>query len=239
MAQTSSATNRGPLKLVIFDMDGILVDNVAYEEKNLEYIADILVEQEGISYVEAQDRLDAISLKYRGKREAHDWRVLTKELNLGNVWYDAHLANLKYLTVISGVEDLLKSLKGKVPMVIGSDAIRPVAEIKLSYGGIKRYFDTIYTQDDVNSFKGEPSFYQRISEDQGIPLGSMMYVGNRPERGINTAQGLGMYTILVPHPEYLQLREKIPANVHPDLETKDLEEVRDFILKHIERSATK
>src|SRR3990167_10129609 len=113
-----AALKRGPLKLVVFDMDGVLVDNVAFEQKVMEYLADSLVEQEGLTYVEAQDRLDAWALRYRGKREAHDWRLTSRELGLGNVWYDAHLANLTFLTIIPGVHELLQSLEHKVRMVI-------------------------------------------------------------------------------------------------------------------------
>lgn len=212
-------------------MDGVLVDNVAYESKNLEYIADVLVEQESISYVEAQERLDAVALKYRGQRKAHDWRVLCDELGLGNVWYDGHIANLPFLTLIPGVHELLQALQGKVAMVIGSDAIREVAKIKLDFLQLARHFSKVYTQDDVDAYKAEPKFYETIAADQKVSLPEMMYVGNRPERGIDTAQALGMYTILTPHLEFLQQREKIPADVNPDLQTKDLVAVRDFILK--------
>jgi len=235
-AFSKKVDERGKLELAIFDMDGVLVDNVAYEEKNLEYIADALVEQEDISYVEAQDRLDSIALKYRGRREAHDWRILCRELGLGNVWYDAHLGNLKFLAIIPGIHELLESLDGKVRMVIGSDAIRPVVEIKLAYTGLKKHFEKIFSQDDVDSYKKSPDFFERVLREMGVEKKSAMYIGNRPERGIDTAQRLGLYTILIPHPEYLQLQEKIPADVQPDLETKDLEEVRDFILKLAKKS---
>lgn len=222
---------RERLKVIVFDLDGVLVDNVAYEQKNLEYIADMLVEQEGVSYVEAQDKLDSYALKYRGKRQAHDWRVLCRELGLGNVWYDAHIANLRHLVLIEGADGLLAALKGKVTLALGTDAIDPVADIKLAYLGLKKYFDKIYTQDTQDSFKGEPRYYEKIAQATGVQLSEMMYVGNRPERGIDTAQRLGMYTVLVPHPEHLQLKEKIPADVHPDLETKDFYEVREYVLK--------
>jgi FMN phosphatase YigB (HAD superfamily) len=150
---------------------------------------------------------------------------------MGNEWYDAHIANLTFLTLIPGVHELLQSLQGKVTLVVGSDAIREVAKIKLDYLQLARHFKKVYTQDDVDSFKDEPKFYETIAADQGVQLGEMMYVGNRPERGIDTAQALGMYTILVPHLEHLQIREKIPADVRPDLQTKDLVQVRDFILR--------
>ncbi len=186
------------IKAVLFDMDGVLVDNDAYEEENAKYILKQAAAEQKISIQEAQKKMLAYIEAHKGKKEWHDWRLFSRHFGSEKLWVEAHLINLKHLKLVDGARELLENLHSKYTLVVASDAIQEVVDIKLGYFGVLHYFHHFFNQDSFKVIKNDVQYFNSILSELKLKPEEVVLVDDRL-RGIKTARKLGIKTIKVPY----------------------------------------
>lgn len=217
---------------VIFDLDGVLVDNLKFEKKVLEYFYRRIMKKYKVDRWVAEQLFWNIGKDFEGKKEWHDWRIYNDKLDLGNTWRKAHLTNLKYLKLIPFSKQLLSKLKkeGHV-LILASDAIKPVIDWKLRHFNLKKYFSLIFSQDDTGCLKNNPEYFKKIiSRVKGKPS-EFIVIDNRLDKGIKSAKKLGMITIYIRKKEHSHLFFKEDKKIKPDFYVRNLREVYKRIKK--------
>ncbi len=208
---------------IVVDCDGVLINNVRFEDKVLDFLFRRIMEKYGVSKERAKEMFWKIGKKLEGRKEWHDWRIYSEELKLGDAWKEAHLANLKYLKLVKGAKDFLSKVKGDGHrLILASDAIKPVVEWKLNRFGLEKYFDLILSQDDTGCIKSEEKYFKQILNKLKEPAKNFVVIDNRLDRGIETAKKVGMKTIYIKRKEHSHLYLKDKKEVEPDFSVKTL-----------------
>jgi len=154
------------IKLIIFDMDGVLV-----EAKNIHF--DALNEALGSKYaIEWNEHLS----KYDGLKTDQKLKILTKEKGLPtelykHIWDEKQrltlkkLNNLKPSTQLQVCINILVNEGYKIACC--SNSIRKTVLTVLSKLGIIEYFDLILSNEDVKNSKPHPEIYWRAISMMG------------------------------------------------------------------------
>lgn len=146
------------IKLIIFDLDGVLIDakKIHYESLN-----DSLDDEFKISW---DDHL----LKYDGLKTLEKLLLLTKEKKLPNnlhnfIWEKKQritLEKLEYTQESKRLIDCISKLnKDGYKLAVCSNSIRKTVLLVLSKLGIIKYFDLILSNEDVKNSKPYPEIY--------------------------------------------------------------------------------
>lgn len=157
------------IKLIIFDLDGVLVD-----AKPIHYHA--LNEALGETYqISWQEHLT----KYDGLKTNEKLAMLTKEKALPiemhqKVWDLKQKLTLKKLSGVSNSEQLIECMKklssDGYKLACCSNSIRKTVLTVLSKLGIIEYFDLILSNEDVKNSKPHPEMYWKaISMMNALP----------------------------------------------------------------------
>ena len=151
------------IKLIIFDLDGVLVD-----ARELHYGAlnDALREIDN-KYVIGREEHLAI---YDGLSTTKKLNILTKERGLPKSLHDKvwELKQEKTLHLIDQfkpderIKDILRTLKKNgYKLMCATNSIRKTAKLQLARKGLLEFIDYLYTNQDVISPKPHPEIYMR------------------------------------------------------------------------------
>ena len=159
------------MKLVIFDLDGVLIDsrdlhfdvlNKALESISPEYV---------ISHKEHLSKYDGLSTRQKLVK-------LTKEKNLPEDTYDKVWTLKQSLTfieldkVVTYNEKLVSIFRmlseNGFKIAIASNSIRKTIDIVVDNTGIRKYIDLIVSNEDVKYPKPNPQIYLHVMEKFGI-----------------------------------------------------------------------
>jgi putative hydrolase of the HAD superfamily len=184
------------IKAVIFDMDGTINASKRYYDAYNEYALSILSRILKISNDAAAARMKELSKSAIG---------FTKRVELMGVsrsqFYDQMAAMVPCKELIKKDAKLAKMLKQvktqgyKLGLLTNTG--RPLVEKVLEALGIPQgTFDVIATSTETElKPSGEPYIY--IAKKLGVPVRDCAYVGDRYEMEIETAEKVGMTTILL------------------------------------------
>lgn len=152
---------------VIFDMDGVLIDSIkpiwkSYEvllkEKNVEFSKDYIKNNVARSL---RDNLKA----WESEFGLEDYDLLDFSKKAGNI-------ELELIKDIKANEDLLvflESLKSNgIKCAVATSSLRWRAEKILDQLGIKDFFETIVTAEDVENHKPSPDIFLEASNRLGV-----------------------------------------------------------------------
>jgi HAD superfamily hydrolase (TIGR01509 family) len=154
------------IKLIIFDLDGVLVD-----AKNIHF--DALNESLGSEY--AIDWNDHLS-KYDGLKTNQKLEMLTKEKGLPTelyekIWNEKQRLTLLKLNSLSPSHELQECMKhlsnDGYRIACCSNSIRKTVLTVLSKLGIIEYFDLILSNEDVKNSKPHPEIYWKAISISG------------------------------------------------------------------------
>lgn len=155
------------MKLIIFDLDGVLV-----EAKNIHF--DALNEALGGQYkIEWNEHLS----KYDGLKTNQKLEMLTKEKGLpiemyAKVWDEKQkltLQKLRDLKQSSQLIDCMERLSSEgYKLAVCSNSIRKTVLTVLSKLGIIEYFDLILSNEDVKTSKPHPEIYWKAMSMLGV-----------------------------------------------------------------------
>lgn len=188
------------IKLVIFDCDGILIEseplqNRAYRQAFKE-IADFDISEEDYALnvtclgKKAVDYADEF-IKYNAEETKKAVRKRKTEI------YEKLIDN--ELEIVPGVENLIKDIKGKVPIIVVS-ASRMDSVIKgISKFNLQAYFDKIQSCviDGVNYPKGE--VLHKVIKEIGASPEETVIIEDTP-KGLKAAKEAGIMCIICRKP---------------------------------------
>lgn len=124
-----------------------------------------------------------------------------------------------------GLDELLAFLaERKVPMAIASSSPHNIIEMDLRNAGVRDYFESIVSGEDVDRPKPDPQVFQVAAERMGVePTRTLVLEDSL--NGVRAGAGGGFVTVMVP--DMIAPTDEIRAIYTK--ECKDLFEVRDLL----------
>ena len=162
------------LRAVIFDFNGILVDD---EPIHLEIFQKVLKE-EGIPLTEKDYYARYLGFDDRGAFRAvfqdHGRKLDDAALaELIERKADYYRASIGQRTVIfPGVKELIPTLAARFPLAVASGALRDEIELILQSAGLKNYFQVIVSANDVKEGKPQPEIFVKALQWLNRSLGN-------------------------------------------------------------------
>ncbi|MDP3789969.1 MAG: HAD family hydrolase [Candidatus Omnitrophota bacterium] len=162
------------VKLLIFDIDGTIVDAYGAIEKSLNYT----LRQLGYTRVSASRARRAVGF---GDKNFIAGFVRHKDVETALAIYREHhkAALLKYSRVIPGARMTLKRLKTrKYKLAVATNRPGKFSMILLRHLGLKKYFDVIVCAKNRDEIKPKPRLLLNIIGKLKIHKGEALYVGD-------------------------------------------------------------
>jgi HAD superfamily hydrolase (TIGR01509 family) len=187
-------------RAVVFDLDGVLVDSES-----------IWAEAEGTTVRSlGGDYTPALAAQLYGRGHRDGGRLLAQLLGgdpdavaerlLGHA-----LAGFRRgVTALPHAVELVTSLRGKLPLAVASNSVRPIVEAALGSVGLEAAFDAVVCGDDVERPKPAPDVYLAACRALGVLPGAAVAVEDSPV-GTTAAKAAGMMVVGVPSMPGVQL----------------------------------
>lgn len=217
-------TGPGPIRGILFDMDGVLLDSETLSLDAFVLAARDLGHDMPIGFARQMIGLPGDACA----------RLVVEtygpEVDLGALFraQDRHMHELVEaggLIMKQGVVPLLDYLDArKLKRAIATSSSRARTDAHLRHVGIYERFDAIVTRDDVTRGKPDPEPYLRAAAAIGIDPAYCLAVEDS-HNGARAAHAAGIRVIVVP--DLMAPNEEIIGKAHAIMD--DLHEVRDFI----------
>lgn len=186
-------------KAVVFDMNGVLIDD---EKVHEEAFANICISELGIVlnrvlYTKLctglTDEMGLINiLKHFGIEVTED-----KVIKLVKQKHSAYIKAIpKKLSPVDGVVDVLENIYTKIAVGLYTNSSRENTDYVLKRLNLKKYFDVIITNTDVKNGKPAPDGYALCSKRFNIPAHKTVVIEDT-NRGIKAAKSAGMKCIAI------------------------------------------
>jgi HAD superfamily hydrolase (TIGR01509 family) len=187
----------GPIKAVVFDMDGVLIDakDWHYEALNraLSLFAfqisryDHLVTYDGLP---TRRKLEMLTLERGLPRALHPF------LNELKQQYTMELVHA-HCRPVFGKEYALSRLKEDgYRLAVASNSIRHTVEVMMEKAALARYLDALLSNQDVQRPKPDPEIYLAAARRLGVAPAECLVVEDN-ENGIKAAQASGAHLLAV------------------------------------------
>jgi HAD superfamily hydrolase (TIGR01509 family) len=205
------------IKLVIFDMDGLMIDT---ERMYLE-TARITAQRLGINFT------DEVVYKTIGLSNANAENVyheiLGNDFNYNNFMHELGISENAYLvdhpiTKKKGLDELLNYLKGTdIKMAVATSTSKIWAKERLDVVNIYNYFDFIIYGDQLKDSKPNPEIYLKVLEHYNYSSEDAI-IFEDSLNGLKAALNANIRCIIIPDLCYIpdEMLEKA-YKVYPDL----------------------
>ena len=184
-----------PLKAIIFDMDGVLVDSEPFhqeiERRVFRKLQLDISEEEHATYMGT-----ATDVMWKRIREKHqlsqDIKALV-DLNLSEC--HSYFAAREKITPMAGVVPLLeKVLRNQIPMALASSSDPKTIDLIMEKSGLGTYFNYIVSSTLVGKSKPDPAIFLYTSELLNVPPDSCVVIEDSTN-GIKAAKAAGMFCV--------------------------------------------
>lgn len=175
----SNIVSKSKKVIVAFDLDGVLVDNIAFEQSVTNYIIKKISNLKDIPINEAREKWTHVLKENQEHPEWHDYSFHCKSLDLGDVWKEAHIRNASLLKKYTGVDDAISIAKDKCDCWIITDATEWVAKFKLSCIDHANNFSEIFSSSRCGYSKSFDDFWHLIYSVLPDPSTSLIFIENR------------------------------------------------------------
>jgi len=191
-----------PLKLVIFDCDGVMFDskdaNRIYYNHLLEEFGHPLMDEQEEDYVHSHNVLDSVNFIFRKyPREI-------EEVNQYRISVD-YTPYLKYMVIEPDLKQFLGMLKPKFYTAISTNRSNTMPSVMEMYD-LNPYFDLVVTSLDVEQPKPHVEALVKILDHFQLSADEAVYIGDSMVDREHTA-GVNMRLISFKNPE-------LPAEYH-------------------------
>ena len=183
-------------KAFIFDMNGTMINDMAYHEKAW---GKILNDEMGAN-------LDAAALKAQmyGKNEEMIERVFGNKFSDEEVKHFVAKKELAYqhaflphLKLLPGLESfMLKAKQAGIKIAIGTAAPKTNVDFVMERLKLHEMVDAIVNGDDVSNSKPDPEVFLLCAEKLGIDPAACLVFEDAP-KGVEAAQNAGMQAVAV------------------------------------------
>lgn len=184
-----------PVKAIIFDMDGVLVDSEPHH---------LIIEKRLFAGL-GLNISDEEHGSYLGKSPLQMWTEVIKRHNLpykpedlsrkNTVEISNYFSSLEKIDIIPGVEGLLKKIfNAGIPMAIASSSDVGTIGLFMSKTGLGKYFLHMVSTETVGKSKPEPDVYLFASSLLSVRPEECIVIEDSPN-GIAAAKSAGMYCI--------------------------------------------
>ncbi len=192
---------------VIFDFDGTMADfentdteclKLILKQTGAEVIADSFITR-AIDHIMCfhglvdSDEIDPLTLHlYRLSKTFQDFDIL---------WDDSYVDTYKELLLertipYPGIEQILKTLSGKVKLGILTNAYDPVLQMeRIRATGLADYFNKIQISGEQKYSKPDPRAFNLIADNLGVDSGKCIFIGDSKKYDIEGARAAGMQAI--------------------------------------------
>ena len=158
------------IKLIIFDLDGVLVDSKKLHFDALDKALSLIGEEYRINYQEHLTSYDGLSTKKKLKTLCETKDFPRNEID--NTWKSKQKITLKIidnLTVDERIQNIFKKLKSEgFTIACATNSIRETAKLQLIRKGFMEYIDFLYSNQDVRNPKPNAEIYMRCMIKAGV-----------------------------------------------------------------------
>ena len=186
------------LKLVIFDLDGVITDTAKYHHLAWSSFAKSLHitlgerMSEKLKGVNRQDSLDIILNEYQISLSKEEKDTIIHKKNL---LYQQYLEDLTPFDILEGIYPLINELKNDGKKIAVGSSSKNTTYI-LNKLNITNLFDTIVTGCDVENAKPSPDIFLLCANRLNINPSSCLVIEDATS-GIEAANHAGMHSISV------------------------------------------
>lgn len=189
-----------PIKAVIFDMDGLMIESEGRQSASLEVLLrengaePVIEETTGIVHIAGMRLEDNLQrLKNR-----HNLATSIKDLHRRkNEIYREMLA--EGVDIMPGLIELLADLaNAPIKKAVASGSIKEDVEIVLKHLGLENYFDVIVSGYEVKAGKPEPDIFLEAARRLGTDP-ELAVVLEDAGVGVTAAKAAGMKVIAIPN----------------------------------------
>ena len=158
------------IKLIIFDLDGVLVDSKKLHFDALDKALSLVGEEYRISYQDHLTSYDGLSTSKKLKMLCETKDFPRDEID--NTWKAKQKITLKIIddfTVDKRIQNIFKELKSEgFTIACATNSIRETAKLQLIRKGFLEYIDFLYSNQDVNNPKPNAEIYMRCMIKAGV-----------------------------------------------------------------------
>lgn len=188
-------------KLIIFDLDGTIIDSIHLWQT----IDEAFFESLGLDMPkDYQQKIASMPFKEAARYTKNTFPIAMTEAEMVQTWmdmaYDLYAYHIPFLD--NGIEEYLEQLFQKgYSMVIATSCDPQLLTPCLKRLGIDHYFSRIYTTARCPYLKTDPRFYQEILMDFNIKGKEALFYDDI-KANLDAAKTLGILTVIV-NSEYI------------------------------------
>ncbi|BBF67912.1 MULTISPECIES: HAD family hydrolase [Sphingomonas] len=191
-----ASTLPNPVRAVIFDMDGTLLDTEAAHRRAFAQTGD------AIGWPMADDLLLSMVGIHRDENERMLAAHLGPDFPLARFYADSdalfEAAVEAGIPLRPGAQLLLDHLaQAGIPMALATSTAAPYAQQRLEKSGLLHYFDVVVTRSDVDQPKPHPQPYLLAARLLGVDPAHCVAVEDS-HAGVRSATAAGIATVMVP-----------------------------------------
>lgn len=185
------------IKAFIFDMNGTMIDDMAYHAKAWYNILNDDLKA-GLSWDEVKTQMygknDELLIRIFGKNYFSNEKIKELSIEKERRYQQAYLPNL---ALLNGLEQFLEKTKqSKILMAIGSAAIPFNIDFVLDNLNIRHYFKAIVSADDVVESKPHPQTFLDCAALLNVAPAECLVFEDAP-KGVEAALNAGMACVVV------------------------------------------
>lgn len=158
------------IKLIIFDLDGVLVDSKKLHFDALDKALSLVGEEYRISYQDHLTSYDGLSTNKKLKMLCETKDFPRDEID--NTWKAKQKITLKIIDdfiIDKRIQNIFKQLKSEgFTIACATNSIRETAKLQLIRKGFMEYIDFLYSNQDVNNPKPNAEIYMRCMIKAGV-----------------------------------------------------------------------